>query len=146
MIKIQEGVYFSDNPKDMDLQLVFNVLKNSYWANSRTFEEQKLAIENTLSFGLFKNNKQIAFARVMTDKVFFAYLLDVFVIEEEQGKGYSKLLIDKILNYTALKNVDKWILATKDAHSLYKKFGFEEIKKPEMLMEKLSDRAKKIYE
>ena len=82
----------------------------------------------------------------MTDKVFFAYLLDVFVIKEEQGKGYSKLLIDKILNYTALKNVDKWILATKDAHSLYKKFGFEEIKKPEMLMEKLSDRAKKIYE
>mgnify|MGYP000265312929 FL=1 len=146
MIKIQDNIYISYDRNDMDLRLIFNVLKNSYWANSRTFEEQKLAIENTLSFGLFKNNKQIAFARVMTDKVFFAYLLDVFVIEEEQGKGYSKLLIDKILNYTALKNVDKWILATKDAHSLYKKFGFEEIKKPEMLMEKLSDRAKKIYE
>lgn len=146
MIKIQDKIYFSDNRNDMDLQLIFNVLKNSYWASSRTFEEQKLAIENTLCFGLFKNNKQIAFARVMTDKVFFAYLLDVFVVEEEQGKGYSKLLIDKILNYSVLKNVDKWILATKDAHSLYKKFGFGEVKKPEMLMEKLSDRAKSIYE
>lgn len=146
MIKIKNNVYFSDDRSDMDLHVIFKFLKNSYWAKSRSFEEQKLAIENSLNFGLFKNETQIAFARVMTDKVFFAYLLDVFVIEEEQGKGYSKLLIDKILNDTALKNVDKWILATKDAHSLYKKFGFEKIKKPEMLMEKLSARAKQVYE
>lgn len=146
MIKLKDNIYFSDDRSDMDLELIFNFLKNSYWAKSRSFEEQKLAIENSLNFGLFKNNKQIAFARVMTDKVFFAYLLDVFVIEEEQGKSYSKLLIDKVLNDTALKNVDKWILATKDAHSLYHKFGFENVKKPEMLMEKLSARAKKVYE
>ena len=146
MIKIKNNVYFSDDRSDMDLHVIFKFLKNSYWAKSRSFEEQKLAIENSLNFGLFKNETQIAFARVMTDKVFFAYLLDVFVIEEEQGKGYSKLLIDKILNDTALKNVDKWILATKDAHSLYKKFGFEKIKKTEMLMEKLSARAKQVYE
>lgn len=146
MIKIKNNVYFSDDRSDMDLHVIFKFLKNSYWAKSRSFEEQKLAIENSLNFGLFKNETQIAFARVMTDKVFFAYLLDVFVIEEEQGKGYSKLLIDKILNDTALKNVDKWILATKDAHSLYKRFGFEKIKKPEMLMEKLSARAKQVYE
>lgn len=146
MIKIQENIYFSDDRNDMDLELIFNFIKNSYWGNLRTHKEQKKANENTLNFGLFKEGKQIAFSRVMTDKVFFAYLLDVFVVEEERGKGYSKLLIDKILNYPDLKNVDKWILATKDAHSLYDKFGFGEVKKPEMLMERLSDRAKSIYE
>ena len=146
MIKIQDNIYFSDDRNNMDIELIFNFIKNSYWGNLRTFKEQEIANKNTLNFGLFKEGKQIAFSRVMTDKVFFAYLLDVFVVEEERGKGYSKLLIDKILNYPDLKNVDKWILATKDAHPLYKKFGFGEIKKPEMLMERLSDRAKSIYE
>jgi GNAT superfamily N-acetyltransferase len=82
----------------------------------------------------------------MTDKVFFAYLLDVFVIESHQRKGLSKVLIDKILNYPDLKNIDKWMLATKDAHELYKTFDFVMVKSPEKLMEKLSPRAKKIYE
>ena len=146
MIKIKDNIYFSDDRNDMDLELIFKFLKKSYWGNLRTYKEQETAIKNSLNFGLFKEGKQIAFSRVMTDKVFFAYLLDVFVVEEERGKGYSKLLIDKILNYPGLKNVDKWILATKDAHELYKKFGFGEVKKPEMLMERLSDRAKSIYE
>ena len=136
MNKIKDDLFFSDNRKDMDIDLIFNFLKKTYWGGLRTFEEQKKANENTLNFGLFKNGNQIAFSRVMTDKVFFAYLLDVFVVDEEQGKGYSKILIDHIMNYPA----------TKDAHSLYEKFGFEKIKKPEMLMEKISDRAKKIYE
>lgn len=146
MIKIKDNLYFSTDKKKMDLELIYKFIKKTYWGNYRTFEEQKKAIESTLNFGLFKNGKQIAFTRVMTDKVFFAYVLDVFVIDEEQGNGYSKILIDKIMNDPILKNVDKWILATKDAHTLYEKFGFEKIKKPEMLMEKLSERAKKIYE
>ena len=145
MIKLKDNIYFSNNPKDMDLELIFVFIKQSYWGKYRTFDEQKEAVENTLNFGLFKNGKQIAFARVMTDKVFFAYLLDVFVVEEEQGKGYSKLLIDKILHDSEVKNVDKWMLATKDAHSLYEKFGFKEINKPKMLMERMSERAKLIY-
>ena len=145
MIKLKDNIYFSNNPKDMDLELIFDFIKQSYWGKYRTFDEQKEAVENTLNFGLFKNGKQIAFARVMTDKVFFAYLLDVFVVEEEQGKGYSKLLIDKILHDSEVKNVDKWMLATKDAHSLYEKFGFKEINKPKMLMERMSERAKLIY-
>ena len=82
----------------------------------------------------------------MTDKVFFAYLLDVFVIEDYQGKGYSKLLMEKILNFPEFQNIDKWMLATKDAHELYKKFDFVAIKSPDKLMEKLSPRAKIIYE
>ena len=146
MIKIKENILFSSNKDDMDFELIYSFIKSSYWGNLRTREEQQLAMENTINFGLFHGKKQIAYARVMTDNVFFAYLLDVFVIKEYQGNGYSKLLIDKILNYTALKNVDKWMLATKDAHELYTKFGFTYVKSPEKLMEKLSERAKKIYE
>lgn len=146
MIEVQKDIYFSSNKKDMDMDLIFEYVKNSYWGKSRTFEEQKKAVENTLNFGLFHNGKQIAFTRVMTDFVFFAYLLDVFVIKAYRGKGYSKLLIDKILNFPELKTIDKWMLATKDAHELYKKFGFTAVKSPEKLMEKMSERAKKIYE
>lgn len=146
MIKINGELHFSSDKEDMDLDVIFSFIKSSYWGNLRTYEEQKTAFENTINFGLFKGGKQIAYARVMTDKVFFAYLLDVFVVEEEQGKGYSKILVDKILNFPGLKHIDKWMLATKDAHSLYKKFGFEVVNNPEMLMEKMSERAKKIYD
>lgn len=146
MIEVKKGIYFSSDFNDMNLELIYRFIKNSYWGTSRTFEEQKIASENTINFGLFHSGNQIAYTRVMTDKVFFAYLLDVFVVEDYQGKGYSKLLLDQILSYQELKHIDKWMLATKDAHSLYTKFGFTEVKSPEKLMEKLSPRAKLIYE
>ncbi len=145
MIKVKEDLFFSSSHDDMDLEMIYNFIKDSYWGRGRTFDQQKIAVENTMNFGLFYKGEQIAFARVMTDKVFFAYLLDVFVIEEERGKGYSKVLLDQILNFSELKEVNKWMLATKDAHSLYEKFGFEFIKSPNMLMEKLNDIAKEIY-
>ena len=146
MVKIENDLYYSTHEEDMDLNVIFNFVKNSYWGTLRTYEEQKIALENSLNFGLFKDGNLIAYSRVMTDMIFFAYLLDVFVIESEQGKGYSKLLIDKILNDERLKNIDRWMLATKDAHSLYEKFGFQLVKSPEKLMDKMSDRAKIIYE
>ena len=94
MIRITEDVYFSSDTKDMDLDMIFTFVKNSYWGSVRTYEEQKIALENSINFGLFKGGKQIAYSRVMTDMIFFAYLLDVFVIEEEQGNGYGKILMD----------------------------------------------------
>jgi len=146
MIKLEDNLYYSTQQSDMDLDLIFNFIKNSYWGNLRTYEEQKIALENTLNFGLFKDDKQIGYARVMTDRVFFAYLLDAFVVQDQQGKGYAKILIDHILNDDRIKNVDRWMLATKDAHSLYEKFGFESVKSPEKLMDRMSERAKLIYE
>jgi GNAT superfamily N-acetyltransferase len=146
MIKINDTIYFSANTEDMDLDMIFTFVKNSYWGALRSYEEQKIALENSINFGLFKNGKQIAYSRVMTDMIFFAYLLDVFVIEEEQGNGYGKVLMDAILNYPSLKNIDKWMLATRDAHALYEKFGFEKVKNPEKLMDRMSKRAKEIYE
>ena len=146
MVEVKDGIFFSANKEDMDVNMIFDFVKNSYWGYLRTFEEQKIALQNSMNFGLFYDNKQIAFARVMTDFAFFAYLLDVFVINEHQGKGYSKILLENILSYPTLKSVDKWILATKDAHGLYSKFGFEPLKKPELIMEKMSERSKKIYQ
>ena len=146
MVEVKNGVFFSSEIEDMDFEMIYSFIKASYWGNLRTKEEQRIANDNSINFGLFHNKKQIAYARVMTDKVFFAYLLDVFVIKEYQGKGYSKLLMENILNFHDLKNIDRWMLATKDAHSLYEKFGFELVKSPEKLMDKLSERAKKIYE
>lgn len=146
MIKVNDDIYFSANTEDMDLDMIFDFVKNSYWGALRSYEEQKIALENSINFGLFKGGKQIAYSRVMTDMIFFAYLLDVFVVDEEQGNGYGQLLMDKILNYPSLKNIDKWMLATRDAHSLYEKFGFEIVKSPEKLMDRMSDRAKEIYE
>ncbi|SEC86706.1 Acetyltransferase (GNAT) domain-containing protein [Tenacibaculum sp. MAR_2009_124] len=145
MIKIKDGIYFSSSYDDMDIHMIYKFIKESYWGKRRTFEEQKTALENTMNFGLFYKEKQIAFARVMTDKVFFAYLLDVFVIDKERGKGYSKVLLNQILNFSELKGIHKWMLATKDAHNLYEKFGFELIKSPKMLMEKMNDTANEIY-
>jgi len=146
MVEVKDRIFFSSKIEDMDLDAIYDFIKNSYWGNFRSLEEQKIALDNSINFGIFHEHKQIAYARVMTDKVFFAYLLDVFVLDEYQGKGYSKLLIENILNFPELKNIDRWMLATKDAHSLYEKFGFELVKSPEKLMDKLSERAKKIYE
>ncbi|MFT7630417.1 MAG: N-acetylglutamate synthase-like GNAT family acetyltransferase [Mariniblastus sp.] len=146
MLKIQDDLYFSAQPEDMDLDVIFTFIKNSYWGGLRTYDEQQTALENTLNFGLFRDDQQIAYARVMTDMVFFAYLLDVFVVESEQGKGHSKILMNLILSFPSLKNIDRWMLATKDAHSLYEQFGFERVKSPEKLMDRMSERAKSVYE
>ena len=146
MIDLGNDIFFSSATKDMDLEVIFKFVSNSYWGKSRTMEEQKIAIENTMNFGLFYKNRQIAYTRVMTDKVFFAYLLDVFVVEEFQNRGFGKLLMKNILNFPTLKHIDKWILATKNAHSFYEKFGFEAVRDPSKLMDKMSERAKKIYE
>ncbi|NNC70380.1 MAG: GNAT family N-acetyltransferase [Flavobacteriaceae bacterium] len=130
----------------MNLELVYDFIKNSYWGHLRTFEEQNTAMKNSINFGLFLENTQIAYTRVMTDMVFFAYLLDVFVLEPYRGNSFGKLLIEKILNYPSLNNIDKWMLATRDAHEWYHQFGFTQIKDPSKLMNKMSSRAKKIYE
>jgi len=146
MIKIQNDLYFSTQTEDMDLNVIFTFVKNSYWGSLRTYDEQKIAVESCMNFGLFKYGKLIAYTRVMTDMVFFAYLLDFFVVNEEQGKGYSKILMEKVMSFPSIKDIDRWMLATKDAHSLYAKYGFQRVKSPEKLMDKMSERAKIVYE
>ncbi len=146
MIELENDIFFSSHNEDMDLDTIFNFVKKSYWGRSRTIEEQQIAMDNSINFGLFFNGNQIAYTRVMTDKVFFAYVLDFFVLENFQGKGLGKLLMSNVLNFSSLKEIDKWMLATKDAHGLYSQFGFEVVKNPSKLMDRMSNRAKEIYE
>lgn len=146
MIELENDIFFSSHNEDMDLDTIFNFVKKPYWGRSRTIEEQQIAMDNSINFGLFFNGNQIAYTRVMTDKVFFAYVLDFFVLENFQGKGLRKLLMSNVLNFSSLKEIDKWMLATKDAHGLYSQFGFEVVKDPSKLMDRMSNRAKEIYE
>jgi len=127
----------SDDKSKLDAELIHKFLASSYWAEGRTIEAVKKSIEHSICFGLYKNDKQIGFARILTDHTVIAYLMDVFILEEYRGKGFSKLLLKRIFEDERFKSIKKWMLATKDAHSLYAGFGFEKIKNPDRLMEKV---------
>lgn len=115
--------------------------EDSYWAKERTKEQTVKAIENSLCFGVYAGENQIGFARVVTDYATFAYLGDVYILEEFRGNGLSKRLMETIINHPDLQNFRRWILATKDAHTLYEKFGFSALKFPERWMEKPAPNA-----
>ncbi len=115
--------------------------EESYWAENRTKEQTLNAIDNSLCFGLYESDKQIGFARVVSDHATFAYLGDVFVLPGHQGQGLGNWLMDTIVAHPDLQGLRRWILATRDAHQLYEKFGFTELKHPERWMEKAAPDA-----
>jgi GNAT superfamily N-acetyltransferase len=115
--------------------------ERSYWANQRTKEQTLTAIKNSLPFGVYKGKNQIGFARVVTDYATFAYLGDVFIIEEFRGIGLSKWLMETIIGHPELQGFRRWVLATRDAHALYEKFEFTALKFPERWMEKTAPNA-----
>ena len=115
--------------------------EESYWAKERTREQTEKAIKNSLPFGVYKGENQIGFARVVTDYATFAYLGDVFILDEFRGKGLSKWLMQTILSHPDLQGFRRWILATADAHGLYEQFGFSVLKVPERWMEKSAPNA-----
>jgi GNAT superfamily N-acetyltransferase len=115
--------------------------EESYWARERTAEQTRKAIESSLCFGVYAGENLIGFARVVTDYATFAYLGDVFILEEFRGQGLSKWLMETIVAHPELQNFRRWILATKDAHALYEKFGFAELRFPERWMEKSAPNA-----
>lgn len=113
----------------------------SYWARERTLEQTKTAIQNSICFGLYRGERQIGFARVVSDKATFAYVGDVFVIEEFRGRGLSKWLMQVIVEHPDLQGLRRWVLATRDAHGLYRQFDFAELRFPERWMEKTAPNA-----
>jgi GNAT superfamily N-acetyltransferase len=115
--------------------------EESYWAQTRTREQTVRAIKNSLPFGVYKGENLIGFARVVTDFATFAYLGDVFILEDYRGKGLSKWLMDVIVSHPDLQGLRRWILATRDAHTLYEKFGFAALRVPERWMEKTAPDA-----
>lgn len=127
----------SDDRSRLDINLIHVYLSTeSYWAIGRDVETVKRSIKNSLSFGLYKAGDQIGFARVLTDYATFAWIADVFILKEHRGKGLSKWLMEVILGHPDLQGFRRWVLATKDAHELYRKYGFMELKRPERWMER----------
>ena len=120
----------------LDLSVIHHFLSASYWAEDIPITILKKAIENSLCFGVYNEHKQVGFARVISDYSTFAYLADVFIIEEERGKELSKWLIECILKHPELQGLRNFCLMTRDAHGLYKKFGFTNIPIPENFMAK----------
>jgi GNAT superfamily N-acetyltransferase len=133
----QRGDYLiSTDPNRLDIPLILNFLSTSYWAAGRSEETIRNAIDNSLPFGIYNGARQVGFARVVTDYATIAWIADVFVIEEFRGQGLSKWLMDVILGHPRLQGFRRWVLATKDAHGLYRKFGFDDLRKPERWMER----------
>jgi GNAT superfamily N-acetyltransferase len=132
-----EEYIISDDKARLDLELIHQQITNSYWAKGRTFNEVKRSIDNSFCYGIYIGNKQVGFARVLSDLVTIAYLMDVFIVEDYRGNGLSIILLKEILNDERFIRIKKWMLATKDAHSLYERFGFRNIKLTGRLMEKV---------
>ena len=134
----------STDPRRLDLDLIHDFLsRRSYWAAGRSRERVVCSIEHSLPFGLYHPSGQVGFARVVTDHVVIAFLADVFVLEAHRGRGLGKWLVETVVRAPELKRVRRWMLGTRDAHDLYRRFGFAE-PAPGLLMEKIdpdSDRA-----
>ena len=127
----------STDKSKLNVPFIQNFLKDIYWASGRTLEEVQTTIHASVCFGIYSDETQIGFARVITDYVVFAYIMDVFIDEKFRGKGYSSILIEAMLNEPQLQQVKIWRLATSDAHYLYEKFGFKLLAHPEKMMEKI---------
>ncbi len=132
----RDDFLISTDRSRLDLSVIHGYLAGeSYWAKGRSIETIKRSIENSLPFGIYKEGRQVGFARVVTDYATFAWIADVFVLEEFRGRGLSKWLMEAMLSHPELQGFRRWVLSTKDAHGLYRKFGFTELLKPERWME-----------
>jgi GNAT superfamily N-acetyltransferase len=136
-INIHQGDFsISTDKSKLDLQAIHHFLsKESYWSQNIPFETVKTASENSLTFGVYHNQQQIGYARIISDYATVAYLGDVYILPEFRGQGLSKWLMEAIMTHPNLQGLRRWILLTADAHELYKKYGWTEIAKPDRWME-----------
>lgn len=127
----------STDKNKLDLKLIHDFLTNcSYWAQGRSIETVRRSIENSLCFGVYDNNdKQIGFARVLTDCSVFAMIMDVFILDDYRNKGLGKQLMSYIMRHPDLQRLQRIMLATKDAHGLYEKYGFKITSSADKIME-----------
>jgi N-acetylglutamate synthase-like GNAT family acetyltransferase len=135
--EVKTEYYISTDKVKLDIALLHGFLSQSYWSPGIPLETLQKAIVNSICFGAFhESGEQVGFARVVSDKATFAYLADVFVLPEFRGKGISNLIMEAYTNHPELQGLRRHMLVTRDAHGLYKKFGFTEAKNPENLMQK----------
>jgi GNAT superfamily N-acetyltransferase len=137
MLAVMDQLQISTEIGDLDVALIHRFLsEESAWARQIPIETVRTSIRNSLNFGGFLGSAQVAYARVVSDYATFAYLVDVFVLKEHRGKGYSAALVAAVMAHPQLQGLRRFMLSTSDAHGLYAKFGFTPSSRPQTLMEK----------
>ena len=131
----QDRFTITDRQGDLDFDVIHGFLRESYWAKGIPRSILEKAAASSLCFGVYDNAGQIGFARVVTDLATFGYLADVFVLTEYRGQGLGKWLVSCILAHPELQGLRRWMLATRDAHGLYRQHGFVALPSPERFME-----------
>ena len=119
-----------------DIAAIHAFLTESYWSPGIPLQVVAGAIEGSLGFGLFHGRDQVGFARVVSDYATFAYLADVYVLDQHRGHGLGKWLVDCVVSHPDLQGLRRWMLATADAHGLYKHYGFTPLADPPIFMER----------
>lgn len=134
----QRGEYtISTDQSRLDIDLIHDFICNhSYWGRGRAREVVQRSIENSMPFGIYHGDRQVGFARIVTDYATFAWVADVFVVPEHRGRGLSKWLMEIIIAHPKLQGFRRWVLSTKDAQGLYERFGFIKLHRPERWMER----------
>ena len=126
----------STDREKLDLHFIHDFLSGqSYWLPGVPFERVQKAADHSLNFGLYYQDKQIGYARIVTDFTRIAYLADVFITDAYRGRGLSKWLIQVIMDHPDLQHLSRWMLNTRDAHGLYEQFGWTRPIKPETYLE-----------
>jgi GNAT superfamily N-acetyltransferase len=137
ILEWRRGEYIISTDKTrLDLAAVHGFLKDSYWAAGVPERVVRRSVEGSLIFGVYRSEEQAGFARVVTDHATFAYLADVYILEEHRGRGLGKWLMEVILSHPELQGIRRWMLATRDAHDLYREYGFTELGDPAIFMER----------
>lgn len=131
----RDNYIISTDPALLNLEAIAAFLSRAYWAQGRTRETIARSLKNSICFGLYDGQTQAGFARVISDCATFAYLCDVFIDETHRGQGLGKWLISTVMSHPDLQGLRRWSLVTRDAHELYKPFGWTELKSPERYME-----------
>jgi GNAT superfamily N-acetyltransferase len=126
----------STDPRRLDVPLIHGFLTDSYWAAGVPLEVVERSLEHSIAFGLYHRSEQVGFARVVTDRATFAYLADVFVLEQHRGQGLGDWLVATVGGHPELQGLRRWMLATADAHPLYARHGFASLREPGRFMER----------
>ena len=130
----KDDFMITTDKQKIDVAYVHGFLRQSYWAKNVPLPVVQQSIKGSLCFAIWHQQKQVGFARVITDEATFAYLADVFIDEQYRGRGLSKWLVQTILGYPSLQGLRRFMLATRDAHGLYSQFGFEPLSQPDRWM------------
>jgi GNAT superfamily N-acetyltransferase len=135
----RENFLISDDSSKIDLDAVHAYLTRSYWAEGIPREVVRRAVENSLCFGVYQldgeRNRQIGFARAITDRATYAYLADVYILETHRGQGLARWLMECLLGHPDLLGLRRWGLVTRDAHGLYQRYGFRPLADPSRHLE-----------